>query len=292
MDPDPEQPLDVGETPSVTPPSSPPIKCWRCGHSVSPTPSGTCPSCAARIATATQRSVPKPAQRWEESGDASAIRRMLGFYTALLGTTVIFGWIVGDMIPEESTELTKSQSVRILTTMAVVSVIDAAIILFAFFSIRKCIPLPAHTKPAGHAHWWVFALPVLGVLLGINFGYHWGILELAGIEPEEDLLLSYSSLLPLVLVLYCIMPAIFEEIFFRHICLGVVRRYVDTHTAVFVTSMMFGLCHIGVLASAPILAVVGAGFAYVRIYSGSLLLPIALHFLHNLVIVLIDYRWI
>ena len=123
-------------------------------------------------------------------------------------------------------------------------------------------------------------------MLGVNFGYHSFLMSIAGIDESDDLLLSHRSLLPAIIIAYCVAPAIIEEFFFRHICLGVFRRNLDVHTSVFVTSMMFGLLHIGVPVSAPILAVIGIGFGYARVYSGGILLPILLHFFHNLFITL------
>jgi membrane protease YdiL (CAAX protease family) len=47
---------------------------------------------------------------------------------------------------------------------------------------------------------------------------------------------------------------------------------------------MFGVAHIGVPLSIPILILVGFAFAGARIASRGLALPISLHFLHNLAI--------
>ncbi len=60
--------------------------------------------------------------------------------------------------------------------------------------------------------------------------------------------------------------------------------------AVCVTSVMFGMAHSAVLLSIPILTVVGLGLGIVRVWSGSIILPMLLHALHNAAIIYFETR--
>jgi membrane protease YdiL (CAAX protease family) len=93
-------------------------------------------------------------------------------------------------------------------------------------------------------------------------------------------------------VLICVQPAIVEELFFRHLVLGVLRSNLGVHGAVFISSVMFALAHIGVPLSMPVLFVLGLGLGYARVASGGLLLPMAMHFVHNAVVIGVEwYQW-
>src|SRR5205814_1772114 len=88
----------------------------------------------------------------------------------------------------------------------------------------------------------------------------------------------------------CIQPAIVEELFFRYIALGTLTRVMGIAGALCVSSVMFGMAHSSVLLSIPILTVVGAGLGLVRVLSGSILLPMLLHGLHNAVVLYLEFR--
>ena len=79
--------------------------------------------------------------------------------------------------------------------------------------------------------------------------------------------------------------AIVEELFFRYLALGTLRRVLGMHGAVWVSAVMFGMAHIFVLPSIPLLTLVGVVLGYMRVWSGGMTLPISLHFLHNLAII-------
>ncbi len=86
----------------------------------------------------------------------------------------------------------------------------------------------------------------------------------------------------------CVQPALMEELFFRYLALGVLRSSVGVHTAVLVTSVMFAMAHIGAPLGLPVLFVLGIGLGYARVASGGMLLPMAMHFLHNAAVMAIE----
>ena len=95
-----------------------------------------------------------------------------------------------------------------------------------------------------------------------------------------------AAVLWLALLAECVQPAFVEELFFRHLALGTLRRFLAPGGAVLVSSLMFALAHVYRPLSFPIFVLIGMGLGWLRVLSGSLLLPILLHFLHNLIIVL------
>src|SRR5262249_55571120 len=102
------------------------------------------------------------------------------------------------------------------------------------------------------------------------------------------LLRDELTLSPQVVVTVCLMPAVFEELFFRHLALGSLREHIGVHGSVWISSVMFGMAHIGATLSVPILILLGVYFGYARVVSGGLLLPMMLHFVHNAVITYVN----
>jgi membrane protease YdiL (CAAX protease family) len=85
-------------------------------------------------------------------------------------------------------------------------------------------------------------------------------------------------------LLICVQPAIVEELFFRQMTLGVFRKSMNLHLAVWITAGLFAFAHLGQILAMPYLFLAGGLCGYARVYGG---LPLAmiLHFLHNLVVV-------
>jgi membrane protease YdiL (CAAX protease family) len=82
-------------------------------------------------------------------------------------------------------------------------------------------------------------------------------------------------------ILMCLMPAVFEEVFFRYLALDSLRRIIGPRSAVFVTAAMFALAHLYNPLGIPYLFLVGVVLGGIRASGGGLLLPMVLHFLHN-----------
>jgi membrane protease YdiL (CAAX protease family) len=133
---------------------------------------------------------------------------------------------------------------------------------------------------------WVAGPVVLALLLGLNVGYHRLIRNYVqfpswAVEHSE----SFS---PWIILIFCLQPGIIEELFFRYLAQGTLSRMMGVHGAVWVAAIMFGMAHTFVPLSIPILTVVGAGLGYVRVWSGSIVLPMLLHALHNAVVLWLE----
>ena len=91
---------------------------------------------------------------------------------------------------------------------------------------------------------------------------------------------SFWGLSTNVLII-AIVPAIAEELFFRGFLLGVLRRMVGLHGAVWIGAMFFSLVHFqfyGFFAR----VVLGAILGYLYLWSGDLKTAMFAHFVHNL----------
>jgi membrane protease YdiL (CAAX protease family) len=131
---------------------------------------------------------------------------------------------------------------------------------------------------------WAASLAGLAVVLAINHGYHDLLRAYLHLPVAHDAIVKDSGITPLVIAAYCVQPAVVEELFFRYLALDNLRKVMNVHTAIAVSSLMFGMAHIGAPLSIPVLALVGMGLGYARVLSGRMALPMLLHGLHNALI--------
>jgi membrane protease YdiL (CAAX protease family) len=94
---------------------------------------------------------------------------------------------------------------------------------------------------------------------------------------------------PMVLLMVCVQPAVFEELAFRGAILEVLRGLLGLRDAIVVTALLFMVLHLAVL-SFPHLLLIGLVLGYVRTRSGSLYPCMVLHFTHNLLVVLAEMK--
>lgn len=119
----------------------------------------------------------------------------------------------------------------------------------------------------------------------MNGAYYTAMQTLLHAQSEPDLIVSGAGLTPLVFIAYCVHPAIVEELFFRYLALDSLRAVMSPSAAIFLSSMIFGLAHVGVPLSIPILGVVGVALGCARVASGGLVLPMVPHALHYLCVI-------
>jgi len=84
----------------------------------------------------------------------------------------------------------------------------------------------------------------------------------------------------LIAAAFGIFPGIAEELLFRGVVLSALRKKFSTHTAVWVSALLFALIHFD-LAGLPIRTVLGAALGYITVRSGSIFPAILLHATFN-----------
>jgi uncharacterized protein len=275
----------AGENELTTTPEKSLGPCWRCGKAVD-LDQPRCPYCAAALSRRTGGGE-KPASR---SPDAVALTRMLVVFGGLLAISVVFGLVfrgIGSSARERD-DFIKKDALRLLVIQEVVGTV---FVLAALAWVPVRFRHPSRTFVCRAAVWVVFVL-VLAGLLALNVRYHKYIRDLTDVVPVEKELLRDGGPIPAWFLVICVWPAVFEELFFRYLALGVLRSVVNVHAAVWISSVMFGLAHIGAPLSIPVLTLVGVGLGYARVASGRMPLPMFLHFLHNAAVLSIDLGWI
>jgi CAAX protease family protein len=274
----------VEPVPSSAPLPEPPLlealpvlaPCWRCGKEVQ---AGTaaCPYCRARLRS--DAPLPERAPR-KVVRATSPLLPVLGFYGGLLFVSLVQGVLFfngvrnGDLTPDDALHFT-----------LVAAGIDTVLVFASLFCIRRPAPLP-RVSSGTRAGAWAVAVPLLAALLGLNIAYHLLLRNLLGL-PTVDLWAAQDPFALSLLLLICVQPAIVEELFFRYLALGALRRHMSLHGAVLVSSVMFGMAHVGQPLSIPYLMLVGMVLGYVRATSRSLVLPMLMHFAHNLAVLLL-----
>jgi uncharacterized protein len=250
-------------------------RCWRCGKPVAHA-DAACPHCGAPRRRRAERGRPKPA-----ASPAHAVTGVLAFFGLLLLVLLVHG-VASAEIPEKG--LTAAGARERLWTMVLFEVVDALLVGVALWVVGRPRAW-RRLSDAGSTWTWAAALAGGGLVLGANFAYHTALRAYIGTAPSADPIVSATGVTPLVVFAYCLEPAVVEELFFRYLTLDTLRGVMNVHAAVLVSSVLFGLAHIGVPLSIPMLALVGVALGYARVASGRLALPMALHFLHNLVVV-------
>ena len=111
-----------------------------------------------------------------------------------------------------------------------------------------------------------------------RFGVDYSINK--GADPE-----GVSGFL-LVILSTAVVPGLLEEFAFRGIILGMLRPYGDAF-AVIASSVVFGLLH-GNFEQIPFALLVGLALGFIRVKSDSIVVPMAVHAINNLIAVLIS----
>lgn len=290
-DPDDPPPLfDLDAVPEAIPFEAdlPQEKCWRCGKLVEPE-RGRCPICEAQL----HRSAPprrafsrprRPANSIHD--DIRSVKVILWAFVLLLSVSVVQAWYVHSKLNFAWMPRQQQKQV-LLDQLMVFSAVDSLLLFLALAWAKSPPSVIASTDRK--ILMWGLALPLLGLLIGGNFLYHYLLMEFIGAHnPNEIIALELKDHPILMVMLVCIQPAIVEELFFRYLAFGHLRKVMGDHGAIWVSSVMFGVAHIHVPLSVPMLMTVGMGLGYARWMSGSMILPMLMHGLHNLIVLIVE----
>src|SRR5262245_32612972 len=248
--------------------------CWRCDKTAVPN-QGRCPYCRARVETALEERIFLPAAR-----GVDPVMKVIWIFIGLVVVSLVQGLVF--KTKGQDWLLEGTWETRVLTAVAAFEAIDTCLVALGFCWIGRLGGL-AKPEDSWRLIAWLWALPGLALLLGVNYGYHLLLNEYLR-QPMQ----TRWPFTPLTFLLVCIQPAIVEEFFFRYLAMNALRRYVGLHGTVWVVSAMFGLAHIGQPVGIPVLILAGVFLGYARILSGGLLLPMLLHLAHNTVFLYLE----
>jgi CAAX protease family protein len=285
----------AGETGATEAPAPSHLEaCWRCGKWVDLRASA-CPVCRAAIraqpapgAYYHRDARPFPEQPLAAESVPQPIKAILWMFAIMLGTSVVQAWWLRDGSGIEHLPAKEQQRV-LLQQLLVFEGMDTFLVVIALTWASR--PLRLRRTDGQYAAAWLAAGPMLALLLGINWTYHEFLRKAIGQPPFiEYIELDVRSNPAPIIFAVCVWPAIVEELFFRYLALTHLRSVMGVHGAVWVSSVMFGMAHIHVPLSIPILILVGAGLGYMRVWSGGLAIPMLMHAVHNAVVLYLESK--
>jgi membrane protease YdiL (CAAX protease family) len=283
----PPPPLPIGALPS-RPPAPPPLPVEASGDLASNPPARRqlfCRDCGAPwvpdalicLACAPAAAAAATGQRALD-GDfdrqRSALKSALRLYFALLAVCIV---VIAIVVLREG-DLTFAEQLGADLAVAAITLI------WAVRWRRQIAPL---FRVATAARWWLIALAGAAVTYPIAYFAVTALTTLTGL-PEVRYLDAFEPDgigFVWALVSICVIPAVFEEIAFRGVILEAMGAFLSRGEAVIVSALLFAILHLSV-PSIPHLAVMGLILAMLRLWSGSLLPGMLLHFAHNLLVIL------
>lgn len=255
------------------------VNCWRCDLQVDET-LPFCPHCKAKLGDPAST----PGGVAFETTALAPLKTLLWSFGVMLVALMVFAYSV-ELAFDDGEPIVGETRTRFLRYLVAFDLFNAMVVLFTLkLGLQNVQRLPnMGAKPL--LTWIIFPLLLAG-LLAINFTYH-GLLRnfLQASKIEDELTAEFTWL---VFFFYCVQPAVFEELYCREFALRVLRGFLSRHSAILVTSVMFGLLHISAPLSIPYLILVGLYLGYARVLSDGIMLPMILHFAHNLIVMCWD----
>lgn len=259
-----------------------PPTCWRCGKVADPER----PICAYCRAVLVRSLAEADSASLAIASSHAPIVRLIWVFVALLVTSIAYGWMIQFGMNPALFAGPEGMENWLRITL-VVEFIDTLLVLAALVWIARPPSLPRRSG-SSQVTTWLVAWPALLLLFGLNFAYHWSLQRFINAPDWLGDAMIQEKFSMLALLVGCVQPAVVEELFFRYLALGTLRRSMGVHGAVLVSAVMFAMAHIFSPVSMPIFFVIGAALGYIRVASGSLMLPILLHFSHNALVLLLE----
>lgn len=134
----------------------------------------------------------------------------------------------------------------------------------------------------------LYGIAALGLVLGMNL-----LLQLAGVTRQSESYQSvaesqYGAWFPLGLLCYGIIAPVAEELLFRGIVYGYLRRFTVPAAAIGLSAGLFAVYH-GNMVQGIYAFVIGCVLAYGYEYFGDFRMPVAIHILANILVYSLSY---
>ncbi|PRQ06256.1 type II CAAX endopeptidase family protein [Enhygromyxa salina] len=165
-------------------------------------------------------------------------------------------------------------------------IVDTIVVLIWAFVHRADLVGPLRTL--GELRYWGIAVAAVPVTVAIAYANLWAAVHVVGTTNVDVLQLCINAgySLPFLLLTWSLQPAVIEELAFRGIVFERLSAVVEPRAAIIVAAIAFTTLHMAVL-SAVFLMCLGLLAGWLRWKSGSMYPSIALHLLHNAVVVVL-----
>lgn len=111
----------------------------------------------------------------------------------------------------------------------------------------------------------------------------------AKVLSDAFLQMRSPSDLMINLIMFGLLPAVGEELFFRGALFTIIKEWTQRkHLTIFITAFLFSAIHLQFYGFLPRF-LLGVGFGYLFIFTGSLWAPMLAHFLNNSLAVVVAY---
>ncbi len=183
-----------------------------------------------------------------------------------------------------------AESDSLFTEIALESVFILLTVLFTFFDVRNVFSLYNVVK----VEWKGVLFSVLfPFLTGLSVYYSVDWLNTMLYDEDTNLFydyMFYDSPFFWAFVFYVIIPPIFEELAFRGFLFNQLQIVTTPRITILATAFIFALIHFSLLSFVWIFPF-GIVLGYLRHRYSTLWLGMLIHFIHNLIIVLLDYYY-
>lgn len=268
-------------------PAKPPrdIRCPSCGRVFSDAKK-FCPFCGKSRKELRKvqddNQILREVRRETESG-WNKISTMAAFYGVLLAANFVVAWILADV--EHWWPMLAGDLVLILVSL-IYGVSEKKLLHGQF---TPTVPLPKLLAFS------FFALGTFGLTVLCNFLAMWilGLTDYPETAQGLERLEEAAVPLAVLVVSICVVPGIFEEIFFRGLIQGTLETLMTSKEAWLAQAVIFAIAHVNPLGFFTYLVMMGLVLGWLRNKTKSLLPGILVHFTHNFLAVMSDrYGWL
>jgi membrane protease YdiL (CAAX protease family) len=175
-----------------------------------------------------------------------------------------------------STEISFSSLFADVMFIVVQAGVFVIIIYAGFKRFKKTLGEVFKVKPVSISIWITMIICSIGFVL-LSFYLHYFIYDLFQVPSYSEE--TYQNYITTVISI-ALIPAVAEEMFFKGVILTALRRHYSLTLASVITSLLFAACHLSIYRGLP-LFIVEYFTIWIYVQSGSILLPMFIHFLNN-----------
>jgi len=213
----------------------------------------------------------------KEKKEKSGLQLVIAFYL----TYLVFAIVSFALLTE---------SASLITEIAIEAVFILLTILFCLFDHEKILALYNWQRINWKNLTFAFAFPVFSAIV-VYYSVGW-INELIFFDSNNVFYEyeEYDDTIFWVLIFYTVIPPIFEELAFRGFLFNQLRAFANVPVTILATAFIFALIHFSLVSILWIFPF-GIVLGYLRYKYNTLWLGMIVHFIHNFLVVGMDYYY-